>query len=153
MKRLFSVVLVLCLGFCLTVSAHGGRTDAQGGHKDNANASGLGSYHYHHGYEAHLHPNGVCPYETTTEPAVAPVVATTPSPTAAPTPKPTPEPTPEPTTTATPIPSPAPTASLDSGAESDSITTEKRNSPVGVIVSLTALGGVIAYVCRKHRNQ
>jgi len=44
--------------------AHGGRTDSSGGHRDNQNKSGLGSYHYHHGYSAHLHPNGACPYDT-----------------------------------------------------------------------------------------
>lgn len=43
--------------------AHSGRTDSSGGHRDNRNRSGLGSYHYHHGYGPHLHPNGVCPYE------------------------------------------------------------------------------------------
>lgn len=43
------------------VQAHSGRTDSNGGHRDNKNASGLGSYHYHHGYPAHLHTNG-CPY-------------------------------------------------------------------------------------------
>lgn len=43
--------------------AHSGRTDAQGGHHDYKNKSGLGSYHYHcGGYPAHLHENGVCPY-------------------------------------------------------------------------------------------
>lgn len=43
--------------------AHGGRTDKNGGHKDNNNVSGLGSYHYHcGGYPAHLHTGGVCPY-------------------------------------------------------------------------------------------
>lgn len=47
----------------ITVQAHSGRTDANGGHKDNKNVSGLGSYHYHcGGYPAHLHENGVCPY-------------------------------------------------------------------------------------------
>lgn len=47
----------------LNVEAHSGRTDANGGHKDNKNVSGLGSYHYHcGGYPAHLHENGVCPY-------------------------------------------------------------------------------------------
>ena len=47
----------------ITVEAHGGRTDSRGGHKDNKNKSGLGSYHYHcGGHPAHLHPNGVCPY-------------------------------------------------------------------------------------------
>mgnify|MGYP001031315109 FL=1 len=49
----------------LTVSAHSGRTDSYGGHHDYKNKSGLGSYHYHHGYPAHLHDGGVCPYETT----------------------------------------------------------------------------------------
>ncbi|MFR3285087.1 MAG: YHYH domain-containing protein [Clostridium fessum] len=48
----------------ITVEAHPGRTDAQGGHHDYKNKSGLGSYHYHCGdHEAHLHPNGVCPYK------------------------------------------------------------------------------------------
>ncbi len=47
----------------MEAQAHSGRTDSQGGHRDNKNKSGLGSYHYHcGGYEAHLHPGGVCPY-------------------------------------------------------------------------------------------
>lgn len=47
------------------VSAHSGRTDSNGGHRDNKNKSGLGSYHYHcGGYPAHLHENGVCPYSS-----------------------------------------------------------------------------------------
>lgn len=47
----------------ITVEAHSGRTDSRGGHRDNKNKSGLGSYHYHcGGHPAHLHPNGVCPY-------------------------------------------------------------------------------------------
>lgn len=47
----------------LTVEAHSGRTDSNGGHHDYKNKSGLGSYHYHcGGYPAHLHENGVCPY-------------------------------------------------------------------------------------------
>lgn len=49
----------------ITANAHGGRTDGSGGHKDNKNASGLGSYHYHcGGNPAHLHTNG-CPYKAT----------------------------------------------------------------------------------------
>lgn len=47
----------------LTASAHSGRTDANGGHHDYKNKSGLGSYHYHHGYPAHLHEGGICPYD------------------------------------------------------------------------------------------
>ncbi|HCA70679.1 MAG TPA: YHYH domain-containing protein [Lachnospiraceae bacterium] len=51
----------------VTVEAHSGRTDSSGGHRDNKNKSGLGSYHYHcGGHPAHLHKNGVCPYSTST---------------------------------------------------------------------------------------
>lgn len=57
----FTTLLVLSLCFS-TVSAHSGRTDSSGGHRDNKNKSGLGSYHYHHGMSAHLHPGGICPY-------------------------------------------------------------------------------------------
>ncbi len=47
----------------IVAEAHSGRTDGRGGHRDNKNKSGLGSYHYHcGGYPAHLHENGVCPY-------------------------------------------------------------------------------------------
>ena len=54
----------------LTVEAHSGRTDSSGGHKDNKNKSGLGGYHYHcGGHPAHLHTNGICPYENSTEEA------------------------------------------------------------------------------------
>lgn len=57
----------------ITAEAHGGRTDSNGGHKDNKNKSGLGSYHYHcGGYPAHLHTNGVCPYQTTQAPQAMP---------------------------------------------------------------------------------
>lgn len=45
---------------CITcASAHPGHTDAAGGHWD----SSTGEYHYHHGYPAHQHENGICPYE------------------------------------------------------------------------------------------
>lgn len=48
---------------CNITFAHSGRTDSNGGHRDNKNKSGLGSYHYHcGGHPAHLHANGVCPY-------------------------------------------------------------------------------------------
>ena len=51
--------------FIITAEAHPGRTDSSGGHHDNKNKSGLGSYHYHcGGHPAHLHPNGVCPYKS-----------------------------------------------------------------------------------------
>lgn len=57
----------LCLLTFLTVvalalpgQAHSGRTDADGGHYN----SDTGEYHYHHGYPAHQHTGGVCPYES-----------------------------------------------------------------------------------------
>lgn len=62
MRRLLIGVLVI-LVLTMAVSAHSGRTDSNGGHKDNNNVSGLGDYHYHcGGYPAHLHTKGYCPY-------------------------------------------------------------------------------------------
>ena len=52
----FLTVIVLAL----PVQAHSGRTDSSGGHYD----SNTGKYHYHHGYPAHQHTGGVCPYES-----------------------------------------------------------------------------------------
>ena len=64
LKRAISILLSLLLSvsFVCSAAAHSGRTDSSGGHKDNKNKSGLGSYHYHHGYGPHSHPGGVCPY-------------------------------------------------------------------------------------------
>lgn len=39
--------------------AHPGGTDGNGGHVDRS----TGEYHYHHGYSAHDHVDGVCPYD------------------------------------------------------------------------------------------
>lgn len=59
-KILFATIMLLLIG-CLTFSsfAHSGRTDGSGGHYD----STTGAYHYHHGYPAHQHTNGRCPYD------------------------------------------------------------------------------------------
>ncbi len=58
--------------FTIVAEAHSGRTDSNGGHKDNKNKSGLGSYHYHcGGNPAHLHEGGVCPYSTTSASSVS----------------------------------------------------------------------------------
>lgn len=58
-------LFIFSIACILNVFAHSGRTDANGGHRDNNNQSGLGSYHYHcGGYPAHLHNNGVCPYKS-----------------------------------------------------------------------------------------
>lgn len=63
-RALPSLLLALLLALTPTLAlAHSGRTDASGGHRDNKNKSGLGSYHYHcGGNPPHLHTNGVCPY-------------------------------------------------------------------------------------------
>ena len=64
-KKIISNLLIILsiISIGVNVYAHSGRTDSNGGHKDNKNKSGLGSYHYHcGGHPAHLHTNGVCPY-------------------------------------------------------------------------------------------
>lgn len=53
------VGFVLIALISLTAYAHPGRTDANGGHYDHS----TGEYHYHHGYPAHQHIDGVCPYD------------------------------------------------------------------------------------------
>lgn len=71
MKKNKTKIISILLIILSTIStgtnayAHSGRTDSSGGHKDNKNQSGLGSYHYHcGGHPAHLHTNGVCPYSS-----------------------------------------------------------------------------------------
>lgn len=60
-----SIFLVSLIIASSSLLAHSGRTDSNGGHKDNKNKSGLGSYHFHcGGYPAHLHSNGICPYKS-----------------------------------------------------------------------------------------
>ena len=56
MKHLWLALIILC---SIGVLFHSGRTDEDGGHTD----SSTGEYHYHHGYPAHQHPDGKCPYE------------------------------------------------------------------------------------------
>lgn len=66
--KIFSIILLVLsiISINIFTLAHSGRTDSRGGHKDNKNKSGLGSYHYHcGGHPAHLHNNGVCPYSAT----------------------------------------------------------------------------------------
>lgn len=55
------VLFAAALAFALstTVFAHPGRTDGSGGHYDRE----TGEYHYHHGFEAHQHVNGECPFD------------------------------------------------------------------------------------------
>ena len=60
MKKILIFILLIILIFYIPISvqAHSGGTDGSGGHYDHS----TGDYHYHHGYPAHDHPNGECPY-------------------------------------------------------------------------------------------
>lgn len=53
------LTLFLLMLLSITAFAHPGQTDNNGGHYDYS----TGEYHYHHGYPAHQHENGVCPYD------------------------------------------------------------------------------------------
>lgn len=67
LKQILCIALTVLIA-TIPISAHSGKTDGSGGHKDNQNKSGLGSYHYHcGGHPAHLHSGGVCPYSSTIE--------------------------------------------------------------------------------------
>lgn len=63
MKRIIVCIVCILIAMPSVVFAHSGGTDSNGGHHDYNNVSGLGDYHYHHGYGPHLHENGVCPYD------------------------------------------------------------------------------------------
>lgn len=58
LKKISFVIIpiVIMLIFAVQAGAHQGRTDANGGHNSSS------GYHYHHGYPAHQHTNGKCPY-------------------------------------------------------------------------------------------
>ena len=60
-NKLFSLILcaVAIFSIPVIVFAHPGRTDEYGGHYNWK----TGEYHYHHGYPAHQHIDGYCPYD------------------------------------------------------------------------------------------
>ena len=57
MKRIFLVFISLVFFLTSICDAHSGGTDSKGGH------NGPDGYHYHHGYPAHQHTGGTCPYD------------------------------------------------------------------------------------------
>lgn len=59
MKRFSLFCIALVMLSAVVAFAHSGGTDYKGGHYVN----GASEYHYHHGYPAHDHPNGQCPYD------------------------------------------------------------------------------------------
>lgn len=58
MRKKAAIFLLLLILLCIPTAAHSGGTDENGGHIDHS----TGEYHYHHGYPAHQHDGGVCPY-------------------------------------------------------------------------------------------
>lgn len=58
-SAVLSILSVLLISLIIPVFAHPGSLDANGGHYDR----NTGEYHYHHGYSAHQHTNGECPYD------------------------------------------------------------------------------------------
>ena len=78
MKRFLLTLLSLTTVFVFSISfAHSGGTDSQGGHYNHS----TGEYHFHHGYHAHQHPNGVCPYDTPSRSSSSYTTMPTPKPT------------------------------------------------------------------------
>ena len=63
LQKIMMLIIVLLTSFPTILLAHSGKTDSNGGHYD----SSTGEYHYHHGYPAHQHPNGICPYDDASE--------------------------------------------------------------------------------------
>lgn len=62
MRKRYLIPILACillLSCCTVALAHPGATDANGGHYDHS----TGEYHYHHGYPAHQHTDGKCPYD------------------------------------------------------------------------------------------
>ena len=61
MKRYLAILMLLIL-LPAAALAHPGGMDANQGHRDKDNISGLGAYHYHcNGSDAHIHVWGLCP--------------------------------------------------------------------------------------------
>ena len=58
-SAVLSVLSILLISLTISVFAHPGSLDENGGHYDRS----TGEYHYHHGYSAHQHENGECPYD------------------------------------------------------------------------------------------
>ena len=52
------LLAIIAITSLFPIYAHPGKTDSNGGHYDRS----TGEYHYHHGYPAHQHPGGKCPY-------------------------------------------------------------------------------------------
>lgn len=56
-KKYLAFLLIMSFIIPFAAFAHQGNTDSNGGHNSD------NGYHYHHGYPAHQHENGECPYD------------------------------------------------------------------------------------------
>jgi len=59
MKKLIALFIVNVFLASLPIIAHSGKTDGEGGHYNRS----TGEYYYHHGFSAHQHTDGICPYD------------------------------------------------------------------------------------------
>lgn len=61
-QKFLNKLIIALLLFTLSIetSAHTGGTDSEGGHYNRS----TGEYHYHHGFPAHQHEDGLCPYSS-----------------------------------------------------------------------------------------
>lgn len=146
MRRYAALCVLLLLFTVFTAHAHPGGTDSQGGHTDRS----TGEYHYHHGYSAHQHENGECPYDfddktgessgSSGSSSGRSYSSVTPRPTVKPTVKPTPRVTPRAT----------------ARASVTAATTSKEDDPVSFNSILLCVGigiaiGAIVTVILTHR--
>ena len=125
MKRrllFFSLMFMIAV---FSAYAHSGGTDSKGGHYNRS----TGEYHYHHGYSAHQHPNGVCPYETSKS-------------------TPTRKPAPTFNYSYTPVTTVAPRATAAPEAHS-----HDEGSGVGGFVAGTGFGAAGLYLLNKYRSR
>ncbi len=114
--------------------AHSGRTDSKGGHYDRS----TGEYHYHHGYKAHQHENGVCPYDYKDATDHSPRKSTKPVRTSA-TPRPTVRSTLKPAVTAQPRTTLSPAAKKKKSEQTEQVVTAVG---VGSILTVYVLAAV-----------
>lgn len=56
MKKVIFINVLILLFYSSLSYGHSGGTDSNGGH----HVTATGEYHYHHGYPAHDHINGLC---------------------------------------------------------------------------------------------
>ena len=154
MRRYAALCVLLLLFTVFTAHAHPGRTDGKGGHTDRS----TGEYHYHHGYSAHQHENGECPYDFDDKTGESSGSSGSSSGRSYPsvTPRPTIKATVKPTARATAKPTPRVTPRATVRASTPAASTSKEDDPVSFNSILLCVGigiaiGAIITVILAHR--